>query len=65
MITDFLWTLLDHIDADGIWFQEDGAAAHTSRQTIAVLIEMFPNCKIFAQLKCGICRLWIIFYEDF
>ncbi|CAF4863096.1 unnamed protein product [Pieris macdunnoughi] len=35
MITDFMWPKLDRIDAEDLWFQEDGATAHTSRQTIA------------------------------
>jgi len=40
MTTDFL---LDRIDAEELWFQQDGAKAHTSRQTVALLHEKFDD----------------------
>lgn len=43
MITPFLWSQLDRIDAEKLWFQQDGTTAHTSRQTIALLHEKFQD----------------------
>ena len=43
MINDFLWSELDGIDLDNVYFQQDGATCHTSNETIALLREKFPD----------------------
>ena len=46
MITNFLWPALEKMEDDGIdemWFQQDGATCHTSRETITLLREKFPE----------------------
>ena len=43
MINDFLWSELDSIDLDNVYFQQDGATCHTSNETIALLREKFPD----------------------
>jgi hypothetical protein len=35
--------LLDQHGADNVWFQQDGATAHTSRRSLGILREMFPG----------------------
>lgn len=41
MITDFLWPIIDQMDVEDIWFQQDGAPCHTSNATIDLLREKF------------------------
>ena len=43
MLQDFLFPLLPADNNNGIWFQQDGATAHTARETINLLREQFPN----------------------
>jgi len=33
----------DQHGADNVWFQQDGATAHTSRRSLSLLREMFPG----------------------
>ena len=37
MLEDYLWPELDKLDINDMWFQQDGAASHTSRVTIDLL----------------------------
>ena len=41
MITNFLWPILNHMDLDDMWFQQDGATCHTANATIDILHERF------------------------
>lgn len=43
MITDYLWHKLDDFDLDDMWYQQDGATCHTSKDTITLLKEKFSN----------------------
>lgn len=43
MLTNFLWPLLDDLDLEQLWFQQDGATCHTSRETIDLLRTKFRN----------------------
>lgn len=43
MLETFLRPKLEEIDAEDVWFQQDGATAHTSRRSLGVLREMFPD----------------------
>lgn len=43
MLTEFLWPALDEINRDDVYFQQDGATSHTSRDTTALLREKFPG----------------------
>ena len=40
---NFFFPRLDELDLGDIWFQQDGATAHTSRASMAVLREHFPE----------------------
>ncbi|XP_011049237.1 PREDICTED: uncharacterized protein LOC105142985 [Acromyrmex echinatior] len=42
-VTEFFFPRLDELDLGDIWFQQDGATAHTSRASMAVLREHFPE----------------------
>jgi hypothetical protein len=35
--------LFDKYGAENVWFQQDGATAHTSRRSLEILREMFPG----------------------
>jgi hypothetical protein len=35
--------LCDEHGAENMWFQQDGAAAHTARRSLGILREMFPG----------------------
>jgi hypothetical protein len=35
--------LLDEHGAENVWFQQDGATAHTSRRSLGILREIFPS----------------------
>jgi hypothetical protein len=35
--------LFDEYGAGNVWFQQDGATAHTSRRSLEILREMFPG----------------------
>ena len=41
MINQFLFLKINDIDADDIWFQQDGATCHTANETINLLKEKF------------------------
>lgn len=45
MITDFFIPELERegIDIDHVWFQQDGATAHTARASMAALRALFPG----------------------
>lgn len=43
MLEQFLFPRLDELDLGDFWFQQDGATAHTSRASMAVLREHFPE----------------------
>lgn len=43
MIQQFLEPQLEQINLGLVWFQQDGATAHTARNSMAVLREMFPG----------------------
>ena len=43
MLQEFFFPRLDKLDLGDIWFQQDGATAHTSRASMAVLREHFPE----------------------
>lgn len=43
MLDDFLFPRLDELDLGDVWFQQDGATAHTSRASMDVLREHFPG----------------------
>jgi hypothetical protein len=35
--------LFDEYEVENVWFQEDGATAHTSCRSLGILREMFPG----------------------
>jgi hypothetical protein len=43
MLETFLRPKLDDVDTEHLWFQQDGATAHTARRSLGVLREMFPG----------------------
>ncbi|KAG5323085.1 TC3A transposase, partial [Pseudoatta argentina] len=43
MLQEFFFPRLNELDLGDIWFQQDGATAHTSRASMAVLREHFPE----------------------
>ena len=43
MLETFLRPKLDDVDTEHVWFQQDGATAHTARRSLGVLREMFPG----------------------
>lgn len=43
MINNFLWTKLDGMDTDDMWFQQDGATCHTARATLDLLHQRFGD----------------------
>lgn len=43
MLRNFLEPKLRELDHPNVWFQQDGATAHTARRTMDVLREMFPG----------------------
>jgi len=46
MLRNFLWPHLDQMNIENVWFQQNGATCHTSRETIALLREKFPDTLI-------------------
>ena len=43
MLREFLWPKLNEMDLNQLWFQQDGATSHTSRETIALLRSKFDD----------------------
>lgn len=43
VISNFLWSKLDDMDTDELWFQQDGATYHTVHTTIEILRERFEG----------------------
>lgn len=43
MLKDFLWPQLDGIDHSDVYFQQDGATSHTTRENISLLRTKFPG----------------------
>ena len=41
--SDFGITAVDGIDLSSVWFQQDGATAHSARASMSVLRETFPH----------------------
>ena len=46
MVNTFLWTELEDMDVDDVYFQQDGARCHTDGETIGLLREKFPGREI-------------------
>ena len=46
MLQELFIPRLDELDLGDTWFQQDGTTAHTSRTSMAVLREHFPECLI-------------------
>ncbi|KOC66354.1 hypothetical protein WH47_07423 [Habropoda laboriosa] len=40
MVTTFFRAKLNNMNVDDVWFQQDGATCHTSKETVALLKEM-------------------------
>lgn len=43
MISEWLWPILENMDIDSFWFQQDGATCHSALETVALLHDKFPN----------------------
>ncbi|XP_060528432.1 uncharacterized protein LOC132703290 [Cylas formicarius] len=43
MTSDFFWEQFEGIDIEDLWFQQDGATCHTSRETMQLLRGKFPG----------------------
>ena len=43
MIDEFLWSELNDMDVDHVYFQQDGVTCHTSVETIGLLSEKFSG----------------------
>lgn len=43
MLENFLWSELEGLDLDEVWFQQDGATSHTTRANIDFLHTHFPD----------------------
>lgn len=43
MIRDFLLPQIDRLGLENMWFQQDGATAHTARATMDILRQAFPG----------------------
>ena len=43
MLREFLWPKLNEMDVNQLWFQQDRATSHTSRETIALLRSKFDD----------------------
>jgi hypothetical protein len=46
MLHNFLPPRLNELGNASLWFQQDGATAHTARASMEVLREIFPGCLI-------------------
>ena len=54
MINDFLLPQIDELGLENMWFQQDGATAHTAQATMDILQQAFPDRVIsrFDDLHC-------------
>lgn len=43
MLTEFVWPKLNELNVNELWFQQDGATSHTSRETIALIATKFGD----------------------
>lgn len=43
MITDFLVPKIQELDINDLWFQQDGATCHTTRETLILLASHFDE----------------------
>jgi len=43
MLSDFLWSQLNHIDVSDVYFQQNGATCHTTQNNITFLRSKFPQ----------------------
>ena len=43
MLSDFLWPSLSHTGVSGLYFQQDGATCHTTRENDRFLRSKFPQ----------------------
>jgi len=72
MLKEFFLPELNKMSLDVVWFQQDGATAHTSKALMALVNEAFSGHVIFlrgdlqwsARAACSILRLAIISYRD-
>ena len=48
---------LENMAIDNLWFQQDGATCHTSRQTVTLLRDKFQNRVISCEYLCFYCLL--------
>ncbi|QQP32968.1 Transposable element Tc3 transposase, partial [Caligus rogercresseyi] len=53
MLQDFFLLPIEELDRGQIWFQQDGATAHTSRASMNVLREHFPGAPDFKKRRFG------------
>ena len=43
MINEFLWSEMQVMDMDDVYFQQDGATCQTNGETIGILRKKFPS----------------------
>ena len=43
MINNFLWTKLEAMDTEDLWFQQDGATCHTALATMTLIHQRFEG----------------------
>ena len=66
IIYKFLLPESEDMDMDGVYFQQDSATCHTSRETIGLLREMFPGRVISRNGDCNWPpRPWDLTPSDF
>jgi hypothetical protein len=51
MLENFLWPKLNYLfdehEAENVWFQQDGATAHTSSRSLGILREIIHGHVVF------------------
>ena len=53
MLSDYLWPQLSHTDVSGLYFQQDGATCHTTRENVTFLRSKFPQRVISRNADCN------------
>ena len=43
LVQEYLLPQLENLNMQNLWFQQDGATPHTSRETMAILRAAFPG----------------------
>ena len=61
MLETFLRPQLDDVDTEHVWFQQDGATAHTARRSLGGLRELFPGRLISLRGDVGCINVWLHF----